>query len=138
LKFLLQVFTLFLFSFSFIYANDLREISEISLKKDEQKKILVKYDNKKKLFKFSWTLYKNGGLVIFRSYDEIVAQNILYLRHQNQSFRVELKPRGSDFYNVPYLLVKFKKFNEKSGQAEFVLLLSDDKFQITLQDLQNK
>lgn len=135
---MLQVFTLLLFSFSFIYANDLREISEISLKKDEQKKILVKYDNKKKLFKFSWTLYKNGGLVIFRSYDEIVAQNILYLRHQNQSFRVELKPRGSDFYNVPYLLVKFKKFNEKSGQAEFVLLLSDDKFQITLQDLQNK
>ena len=138
MKFFLQVFIFLLFSFSFIYANDLREISEISLKKDEQKKILVKYNNKKKLFKFRWTLYKNGGLVIFRSYDEIVAQNILYLRHQNQSFRVELKPRGSDFYNVPYLLVKFKKFNEKSGQAEFVLLLSDDKFQITLQDLQNK
>jgi len=138
LKFFLQVFIFLLFSFSFIYANDLREISEISLKKDEQKKILVKYNNKKKLFKFRWTLYKNGGLVIFRSYDEIVAQNILYLRHQNQSFRVELKPRGSDFYNVPYLLVKFKKFNEKTGQAEFVLFLSDDKFQITLQDLQNK
>ncbi len=126
-----------LFSSSFIIANDLREISEISLKKDEQKKILVKYDNKKKLFKFSWTLYKNGGLVIFRSYDAIVAQNILYLRHQNQSFRVELKPKGSDFYNVPYLLVKFKKFDEKTAKAKFEIFLSDDKFQITLQDLQN-
>ena len=132
-----SVFTLLLFSSSFIIANDLREISEISLKKDEQKKILVKYDNKKKLFKFSWTLYKNGGLVIFRSYDAIVAQNILYLRHQNQSFRVELKPKGSDFYNVPYLLVKFKKFDEKTAKAKFEIFLSDDKFQITLQDLQN-
>ncbi|MCF6340000.1 MAG: hypothetical protein L3J10_04505 [Sulfurimonas sp.] len=137
MKFFLQVFTLLLFSFSFMYANDLRQISEIALKKDEQKKILVKYNDKKKLFKFSWTLYKNGGLVVFRSYDEIVAQNILYLRHQNQSFRVELKPRGSDFYNVPYLLVKFKKFDEKTSKAEFEVFLSDDKFQITLQDLQN-
>lgn len=124
-------------SFSFISANDYREIKKISLKKDEQKKILVKYDNKEKLFTFRWTLYKNSGLVIFRSYDRIVAQNILYLRHKNQSVRVELKTRGADFYNVPYLLLKFKEFNYETHRAEFELFLSDKKEQIELKDLNN-
>jgi len=135
LKLFLRLFTLLLLSFSFVFANDFREISEITLKKDEQKKILVKYNKKEKLFKFSWTLYKNGGLVIFRSFDSVVAQNILYLRHQNQSFRVELKPRGSDFYNVPYLLVKFKEFDTRTNRAKFELFLSDKDFQIELRNL---
>ena len=108
---------------------------EISLKKDEQKKILVKYGSIEKIFKFRWTLYKNNGLVIFRSYDKIVAQNILYLRHKNQSFRIELKPRGYDFYNVPYILVKFKEFDYETATAKFGLYLSDDKMQISLENL---
>ena len=133
----LQVFALLLFSFSFIFANDFREINKITLKKDEQKKILVKYNDKEKLFKFSWTLYKNGGLVVFRSYDNIVAQNVLYLRHRNQSFRFDLKTRGADFYNVPYILVKFKEFDSNTSEANFELMLSDKKFQIKLKDLKN-
>ena len=137
MKNILRFFILFIFSFSFIFANSFSEIRKISLKKDEQKKILVKYDDKEKLLNFRWTLYKNGGLVIFRSYDKIVAQNILYLRHKNQSFRVELKTKGADFYNVPYLLVKFKEFNNNTNKAEFELMLSDKKKQITLKDLKN-
>jgi len=133
----LQVFALLLFSFSFIFANDFREINKITLKKDEQKKILVKYNDKEKLFKFSWTLYKNGGLVVFRSYDNIVAQNVLYLRHRNQSFRFDLKTKGTDFYNVPYILVKFKEFDSNTSEAKFELMLSDKKFQIKLKDLKN-
>ena len=124
-----------LLGFSFIFANDFVQSEEISLKKDEQKKILVKYDNKEKIFKFRWTLYKNGGLVVFRSYDRVVAQNVLYLRNKNQSFRVELKTRGADFYNTPYLLVKFKEFDQKSKKALFEIFLSDDKGQIVLEDL---
>ena len=124
-----------LLAFSFIFANDFAQNEEISLKKDEQKKILVKYDNKEKIFKFRWTLYKNGGLVVFRSYDRVVAQNVLYLRNKNQSFRVELKTRGADFYNTPYLLVKFKEFDQKSKKALFEIFLSDDKGQIVLEDL---
>ena len=132
MKLILQVFFLFLITFGTISANDFRDIVEISLKKDEQKKILVKYGKFEKLFKFSWTLYKNGGLVIFRSYDKIVAQNILYLRHKNQSFRLELKSRGADRYNVPYVLVKFKKFDYETNEATFELFLSDEKEQVTL------
>jgi len=135
LKTVLRLFSILLLGFSFIFANDFAQSEEISLKKDEQKKILVKYDNKEKIFKFRWTLYKNGGLVVFRSYDRVVAQNVLYLRNKNQSFRVELKTRGADFYNTPYLLVKFKEFDQKSKKALFEIFLSDDKGQIVLEDL---
>ena len=116
------------------FAGDFRNQFVIKLQKDEQKKILVKYGNFSKLFKFRWTLYKNGGLVIHRSYDKDVAQNVLYLRHQNQSFRVELKPRDKD-YVQPYLLVKFSKFDFERDEAEFDLFLSDDKMQVLLREL---
>jgi hypothetical protein len=135
LKFFLHVITLLVFSYSFIFASELVETKEILLKKDVQKKILVKYADKEKLFKFRWTLYKNGGLVIFRSYDKIVAQNVLYLRHENQSFRVELKTRGADSHNVPYMLVRFKEFKNDTKEALFEILLFDDKKQILLEEL---
>ncbi len=123
---------------SVISANDFREIIKISLKKDEQKKFLVKYGAKERLFTFRWTLYINDGLVIFRSYDKRVAQNILYLNHKNQSFRVELKTPGADFYNVPYILLKFKKFDFTTEKASFDLMLSDEKMQIALEELKQK
>ncbi len=135
MKFFLYVITLLAFSYSFIFASDLVETKEILLKKDVQKKILVKYADKEKLFKFRWTLYKNGGLVVFRSYDKIVAQNVLYLRHENQSFRVELKTKGADSYNVPYMLVRFKEFKQDTKEALFEILLFDDKKQILLEEL---
>ena len=135
MKFFLHVITLLAVSCSFIFASDLVETKEILLKKDVQKKILVKYADKEKLFKFRWTLYKNGGLVIFRSYDKIVAQNVLYLRHENQSFRVELKTKGADSYNVPYMLVRFKEFKQDTKEALFEILLFDDKKQILLKEL---
>ena len=133
----IKILILVLFVSISVFANDFRDIKKISLKKDEQTKILVKYDSIEKLFKFRWTLYANGGLVIHRSYDKIVAQNILFLRHKNQSFRLELKPRGADFYNVPYVLIKFKKFDYEKNEANFELFLSDEKSQIDLQYLKN-
>jgi len=137
LSLFIKILILVLFVSISVFANDFRDIKKISLKKDEQTKILVKYDSIEKLFKFRWTLYANGGLVIHRSYDKIVAQNILFLRHKNQSFRLELKPRGADFYNVPYVLIKFKKFDYEKNEANFELFLSDEKSQIDLQYLKN-
>ncbi len=136
MRVIFQVFILVTLLFGVSQANDFREVKTISLKKDEQKKILVKYGSIEKLFKFRWTLYKNGGLVVFRSYDQIVAQNILYLRHKNQSFRFELKPKGLS-YNVPYMLVKFKEFNYETNQAVFELFLSDSEMQIRLKYLKD-
>ncbi|WP_299913952.1 hypothetical protein [Sulfurimonas sp.] len=135
MKFFLRLFLFLAFGFSFIFASNVTETKEILLKKDEQKKILVKYANKEKLFQFRWTLYKNGGLVVFRSYDKIVAQSMLYLRHENQSFRVELKTKGATFHNAPYILVKFKEFKQDSKQALFEIFLFDEKEQISLEEL---
>jgi len=135
---LLQVFLSILLYSATLFADDLIDVKEIALKKDEQKKILVKYDGKTRLFQFRWTLYINDGLVILRSYDKRVAQNILYLNHKNQSFRVALKTPGADFYNVPYMLIKFKEFDFKNNKALFVVYISDNKQQIMLEILENK
>ena len=119
-------------SFSSIFSAELIPSKEIKLKKDQEQKVIVKYDGREKVFIFRWTLYKNNGLVLFRSYDKIVAQNILYLRKTSRSFRVELKPRGLNFYDKPYLLVIFKDFDFETREAKFELLLSDDTKQIVL------
>ncbi len=127
-----------LFVSSAIFANNYVYTKEISLKKDEQKKILVKYDSKEKLFKFSWTLYINGGLVMHRSYDKIVAQNILYLNGKNQSFKLELVTRGANYYEPPYVLVKFKEFNAQKNEAVFQLFLHDKNSEIKWKFLKNR
>lgn len=121
-----------IFSFSSSYCVDLISSNSLKLKKDQEQKIIVKYDGKEKIFTFRWTLYKNNGLVILRSYDKNPAQNILYLRETNKSFRVELKSRGVNFYDKPYLLVMFKDFNFDTREATFELLLSDDSKKIKL------
>jgi len=124
-----------LFLNSNTFAIDFKDMQEISLKKDEQKKILVKYGRIEKLFKFSWTLYINGGLVVFKSFDKIVSQNVLYLRYSNNSFRFNLKPKESPIVEAPYILVKFKEFNYETNEAQFELFISDRKMQILLEYL---
>ena len=138
MKRFLHVFLILLFLKSSVFANDFREVFKFSLKKDEQKKILVKYSNKKKEFIFRWTLYINDGLVTLYKYDDCVAQNVLYLNHKNQSLRIKLRSSGKDFYNPPYFLLKFKKFDTKEKKAKFELYLYDDKMQIALKFLKNK
>ncbi|WP_294962132.1 hypothetical protein [Sulfurimonas sp.] len=133
----LQIFIILALSFSVSFGDTYRDVTTISLKKDEQKKILVKYGDITKLFKFNWTLYHNEGLVIHRSYDRIVAQNILYIRDKNRSFRLELRPRGADHFNAAYLLVKFKEFKYETREAVFELFLFDKKMQVSLKHLKN-
>jgi hypothetical protein len=137
MRFFLSFLVLILISFSYLNANEYKETKIFKLKKDENKKILVKYDRIQKLFKFRWTLYVNDGLVVFRSYSRVVAQNILYLRHKNQSFRVELTPKGTSYYNVPYLLIKFKEYDYKTNEATFEMFLSDKKDRVKLEYLKN-
>ena len=134
----LQIFLALSLLSSVTFANDFRELFKISLKKDEQKKILVKYANKDKLFEFRWTLYVNDGLVTLYKYDDFVAQNMLYLNHKNQSLRVKLRDDGKNYYNPPYFLLKFKDFDAKKQEAKFELYLYDPAMQIELKFLKNK
>ncbi len=138
MRFILQVFLLLLFSTSSTFATDFSDIQVISLKKDELRKILVKYDGREKVLIFRWTLFKNGGLIMFNSYDTIVSQHILYMRQTNRSFRVQLKPSGVSFYNKPYVLIRFKDFNHDTNEAKLELLLSDDSKNIKLEHVENK
>lgn len=126
---------IFIVFFSSLEANEYRDIVNIKLKKDEHKKILVKYAKNEKLFTFRWTLYTNGGLVIFRSYDRVVAQNVLYAQHKRQSFRVELMTRGGTHYIVPYIMVKFIEFDYERDAAVFQLFLSDKNSKVILEYL---
>lgn len=137
MKLFISIFLFLALSLSALHADEFRDIVTVSLKKDEVKKILVKYGSVSKLFKFRWTLYKNDGLIIHRSYDRVIAQNILYLRYKNESFRVVLKPKGADYYKVPYLLVQFKKFDFEKDEAIFDLLLSDKSMSVNLKHLKN-
>ena len=133
----LQVLFLSLFSLSSLHGIEFKEVKIIKLKKDKQKKILVNYGTHSKLFTMRWTLYKNDGLVVFHSYDKFVFQNILYLRYKNQFFKQELKSRGGDIHNTPYLLVKFEEFNYETREASFKLLLSDSQAQMNLNYLKD-
>jgi hypothetical protein len=119
-----------------IYALDFKQTTIIKLKKDQQKKFLVKYENFVKLFEFRWTLYKNGGLVIHRSYDKIVSQNVLYKRYKNNYFRLELRSRGRSMNSFsPYILMKFEDFDFEKKEAVFKMYLYDKEQAITIEEI---
>ena len=134
---LLQVIFFLSIFLNSAHAIEFKEVKIIKLKKDDEKKILVNYGTFSKLFTLRWTLYKNGGLVVFHSYDKFVFQNMLYLKYKNKFFKQELKSRGASYYITPYLLVKFKEFNYETREASFEILLSDRKTGITLDYLEN-
>ena len=117
------------------FGQGLTFLKEIPLKKDEVKKILVKYDGYEKLFKFRWTLFTNDTLTVLKSYDLIVSQIVLYDDLKCRSFRFYLKPKGASNYNVPYFLVKFKKFDFKKNKAIFELYIFDREMEINLEYL---
>jgi len=133
MKLFLRLFITFSLLSATLNAIEFRDMYEVSLKKDEQTEIFVKYENYKRVFRLRWTLYTNEGLVIFHSYDKRVFQKILYLNTKNQTFKVFLKAKGADFYEVPYLLVKFEEFDFKEHKAKFKIFLSDKKSQIEIQ-----
>ena len=119
-------------------ANDYKYEETIELTKDECKKFIVKYDERQKLFKFRWTLYVNGTLTVLRSYDRIVAQNILSTKLKRKRFRLVLKPSGMDYGNTPYILIKFIEYDYSTNKAIFKLFLSDRNSKVSLEHLENE
>jgi hypothetical protein len=139
LSVVLRVFILFFFLSTVVFGSNFRESFKITLKKDEPKKILVKYNyDTERIYKFRWTLYKNGGLVLFYSYDGVVYQNILFQNHKNQSFTTILRHDSKNHYRPPYLLLKFKDFDIKKDVAKFELYLYDPEVEVRLKLLKNK
>ncbi len=138
MKIFLKIILILSVFFSMGIALDYKQTKRIELAKDEEKKILVNYDGFSKLFKFRWTLFKNGGLVIHRSYDNVISQNILYTRHKNNFIKLKLKSRGAGNYDVPTFLIKFKEFNYQTNKAVIELFLYDRDGIISLEYLDKK
>lgn len=111
---------------------------EFSLQKDEPKKILVKYDDERRLFTMRWTLYINDMLTVLRSYDTHVAQNLLQLDHTHQSFRQNIRGLSAKNGNVAYILVKFKAFDFQKNRAKFTLLLYNTDADTILEELKSR
>ena len=137
MKFIFKIFVFMILSSAYLHSNEYRYIEIIKLAKDEHKKFIVKYDKSEKLFKFRWTLYSNGGLVILRSYDRIVAQHVLYAKQNRRSFRVDLRPSGAGFRITPYVLIKFVEYDFEIKKAVFKLFLSDPGLQVGLEHLED-
>ena len=109
----------------------------IILKKDKTEKFSVKYGQIEKQFWFNWTLYQNEGLVVKTYYDRFRTQNMLYLNNVNQSIRTELRPRSGDMRWLPYIILKFVKFDQARQEATFDLFLYDKKEQVDLSQENN-
>ena len=123
---------------SCLFGAGLIKINEFSLKKDQTKKIVVQYGASQKKLTFRWTLYKNDGLVVFSSYDEVVSQHILYTNYKNQSLKIMLKPKGAYEFSSPYMLIRFDEFLFAKNKAKFSLWLNDNRQEIYIKYLKNK
>ncbi len=119
-------------------AQTFRDVKSFTLKKDEQKRFLIKYGAYERLFKMRWTLYTDEVLIVLDSYDRNVAQHTLSLKDRNSSFRIFLRARGEEEIDMTYILIRFKKFDFEKYEAAFELLLADKKEQIELKELGTK
>jgi hypothetical protein len=126
---------LFLSLVSLAFCTELLKIKKYSLKKDQTKKILVKYGSSQKVYSFRWTLFKNDALIVFSSYDTIVSQHVLLKGYKNDSIKVELKPKGAYEYNVPYMLIKFDSFDFAKKEAKFSVWLYDKREEVYIKYL---
>jgi len=110
----------------------------LSLKKDQQERLLLKSQASQRLLEFRWTLYANENLVVLRNFDDCVTQHMLKLNHTNQSFRIELLPHTAYKVKVPYLLIKFTGFDFQKEEAQFDLLLQDENEEIEWEFLKSE
>ena len=103
---------------------------EIRLSRDSSGVVLFKYDDIQKELRWRWTLYQNGGLVVHRKFNGFVAQYVMYLREDSNSFRVLIKPKGGRYAPPPYILVQFKSFDAVANEAIFGLFVNDKREEI--------
>lgn len=138
MKFILKILVVTLLFTLYIQANEYKYTQIIKLSKDEHKIFIVRYENSEKLFKFRWTLYANGGLVVLNSYDRIVSQHLLFKQLKRSTYSVHLRPKGSNYGRVPYVLIKFLEFDYELNKAVFKLYVSDKDSEVNLEHLEDK
>lgn len=121
-----RVFIFMFVVFFSLNAAPWREMNSFTLKKDEIVKVVIKSKTPKKerIFFWRWTLYSDKVLIVHESFDQFVGQHVLYLG-RNDSFRKPLLPSLKSEQDIPYILVVFKKFDDKNQTAMFDFLVMD-------------
>ena len=98
---------------------------EVRLSKDQIQTVFVREGSVLKVLKFRWTLYAGDGLVMHLNYNDKASQFILYKHHKKDAYRVRLLAKKSVQKRVEYLYLVFKKFDYKTKQAHFDILVDD-------------
>lgn len=130
---LLKVSLFFTVFTTLLHGVEWKVEKKIELKKDEIQYVKINSANSEKIFFFRWTLYHNKGLVLLKTYDENVSQNMLYLSYKNQNVIVKIKDVPVKHGVKPYLLLKFTSFDYKKKTAKFTLFLRDATDQVGLE-----
>ncbi len=116
---------LFLLFVALAHSAEWSYTKEIRLSKDQIQTVLVKEQGSLRVLRFRWTLFAGDGLVMHLNYNDRASQFILYKHYKKDSYRVRLLPKISAYKRVPYLYLIFKKFDHKTAQAHFDILIDD-------------
>jgi len=126
----------FLFLFvSLLQGAEWSYTKEIRLNKDEVQTILVKEQEMLRILKFRWTLFAGDGLVMHLNYNDRASQFILYKHYKKDTYKVRLLPKKSAYKRVPYLYLIFKKFDHKTSQAHFDILVDDPEKRAIIEEI---
>lgn len=116
---------LFLLFAALLQAGEWSYTKEIRLKKDQLQTILVKEEAELRVLKFRWTLYAGEGLVMHLNFNELASQFILYKHYKKDAYKLRLLPKRSAYKRAPFLYLIFKKFDYKTNEAYFDILIDD-------------
>ena len=101
-----------------------------ALKKDRVQHIQIHAKQKTFSLAFRWTLYQNGGLVMFVDYDGHRYQPLLYDRYGLDAFRIDLFSKPNDAspmqFETPYALLIFRNYNPKRREAWIDVKIKSD------------
>jgi hypothetical protein len=101
-------------------------MKEIRLKKDQLQTVLVKEEPETtRVLKFRWTLYAGDGLVMHLNFNDLATQFILYTHYKKDAYKLQLLPKRSVYERAPYMYLIFKKFDYKTKEAYFDIVVDD-------------
>ena len=110
------------------------------LKKDEKVRVEIieaGFENQKRYFDFSWTLFDNTNIIIHSKYNKFPRQLVLSLRRNlNWAIQTLVPDYKNPQVDRARLILEFSDF--KKGKATFNVYIEDKDSRISVRFLQNK
>lgn len=105
----------------------------VQLAKDEFYHLGLQEGDVVKDLYFRWTLHQNEGLVMHLHYDGFVHQFVLYERHRQRGYRLQLfshNPRS--YVSSPYIWILFQDYAYDKKIATIKFLIHDGNRSVSL------